>query len=295
MNTFWSIFVIALTVGSLVGCVWLIRWTTKMGAGTPDPHDNSTGHTWDGDLEELNNPLPRWWLNTFYLSIAFSVVYLILYPGLGGFKGVLEWSQTGQYETEVAASQEKFGEVYAAFRGRDISELANDPDAVRLGQNTYVNNCAACHGADARGATGFPNLRDEAWLYGGDAETVLYSIVNGRQGVMPPLGALVGEEGANQLASYLLSEPGDTSSEAAAGKQKYMTSGCIGCHGVNAEGNAMVGGPNLRDDVWLHGGSRDTIVDIILNGKVNVMPAQLGIIGEDRARLVAAYVLSLSR
>jgi cytochrome c oxidase cbb3-type subunit 3 len=295
MSTTWSIFVIILVVANVGGCLWLIRWSMHMKSDAQKPGEMSTGHTWDGDLEELNNPLPRWWLNTFYISIAFSVVYLVLYPGFGNFSGVLNWSQTGQYDSEVAASNAKFGEVYAAFRGRDVEALASDPDAVRLGQNTYVNVCAACHGADARGAKGFPNLTDDAWLYGGDGVNVLNSIKNGRNGVMPALGAVVGQDGADLIATYLLSPAGDTSADVAAGKQKYLSSGCIGCHGMNAEGNTLVGGPNLRDSVWLHGGSREEIVDIIMNGRVNQMPAQLPIIGEDRARLVAAYVLSLSR
>lgn len=295
MSTAWSIFVIVLVVVNVVGCLWLIRWTINMHTESQEAGDNSTGHVWDVDLQELNNPLPKWWLNTFYLSIIFTVIYLILYPGFGNFPGVLNWTQTSQYDSEVATSNEKFDAFFAGFRGKEIEALVNDPDAVRIGQNTYVNVCSACHGSDARGAKGFPNLTDDDWLYGGDAASILATIVNGRTGVMPALGAVVGAEGAEQLASYLLSDDNNTSADVAAGKQKYMTSGCIGCHGINGEGNQLVGGPNLRDDIWLHGGSREDIVNIIMNGKTNPMPAQLDVVGEDRARLVAAYVLSLSR
>ena len=293
MSTFWSIFVIVLVVINVGGCVWLIAWTMNM--NTAEQDDDSTGHTWDGDLKEYNNPLPKWWLNTFYLSIIFTVIYLALYPGLGNFKGLLGWTQDGQYEEQVAASRAQYEEVYAAFVGISLEDLATNPDALRLGRNTYMNNCASCHGSDGRGAKSFPNLTDDNWLWGGDAATVQQTIAQGRVGNMPALGAVAGEEGVEQIITYLLSDTGDSSAEVAAGKQKFMTSGCIGCHGVNAEGNPILGAPNLRDADWLHGSSREDIRDTINNGRVNQMPAHLDLIGEDRVRMVAAYVLSLSQ
>ncbi len=294
MSTAWSIFIIILVVLNVGGCAWLIWWTMNMQTDAQAEGDLSTGHVWDEDLKENNNPLPKWWLNTFYLTIAFAVVYLVLYPGFGNFAGTLGWSQQGQYDAEVSASDAKFGEVYAAFRDRSIDELANDAEAVRLGKNTYDNVCAACHGADARGALGFPNLTDNDWLYGGSGAQVLQTIRNGRMGIMPALGAVTGEDGAAAIADWLLADNRDDPAYAT-GKSKFMTSGCIGCHGLNAEGNQALGGPNLSDDVWLHGGAKDQIVDVIVNGRNNQMPAQLDIIGEDRARVVAAYVLSLSK
>jgi cytochrome c oxidase cbb3-type subunit 3 len=293
MSTFWSIFVIVLVVINVAGCVWLITWTMNM--NTAEQDDDSTGHTWDGDLKELNNPLPKWWLNTFYLSIVFTVIYLALYPGLGNFPGLLGWTQNGQYDEQVEASRDRYEEVYAAFVGISLEDLAKNADALRLGRNTFMNNCASCHGSDGRGAKSFPNLTDDSWLWGGDAATVQQTIAQGRVGNMPALGAVAGEEGVEQIITYLLSDAGDTSAAAAAGKQKFMTSGCIGCHGLNAEGNPMLGAPNLRDAVWLHGSSREDIRDTINNGRVNQMPAHLDLIGEDRVRMVAAYVLSLSQ
>ena len=293
MSTFWSIFVIVLVVINVGGCLWLIVWTMNM--NTAEQDDDSTGHTWDGDLKEYNNPLPKWWLNTFYLSIIFTVIYLALYPGLGNFKGLLGWSQTGQYDEQVEATRAQYKEVYAAFAGISLEELATNPDALRLGRNTYMNNCASCHGSDGRGAKSFPNLTDDNWLWGGDAATVRQTIAQGRVGNMPALGAVAGEEGVEQIITYLLSDTGDSSAEVAAGKQKFMTSGCIGCHGVNAEGNPILGAPNLRDADWLHGSSREDIRDTINNGRVNQMPAHLELIGEDRVKMVAAYVLSLSQ
>jgi len=293
MSTFWSIFVIVLVVINVGGCVWLIAWTMNM--NTAEEDDDSTGHTWDGDLKEYNNPLPKWWLNTFYLSIIFTVIYLALYPGLGNFQGLLGWSQNGQYEEQVATSRAQYEEVYAAFAGISLEDLAKNPDALRLGRNTFMNNCASCHGSDGRGAKSFPNLTDGNWLWGGDAATVEKTIAQGRVGNMPALGAVAGKEGVEQIITYLLSDSGDSSAEVAAGKQKFMTSGCIGCHGANAEGNPMLGAPNLRDADWLHGSSREDIRDTINNGRVNQMPAQLDLIGEDRVRMVTAYVLSLSQ
>jgi cytochrome c oxidase cbb3-type subunit 3 len=294
MSTAWSIFIIVLIIINVGGCGWLIWWTMNMRTEDEVDGDDSTGHTWDGDLNEYNNPLPKWWLNTFYLTIVFTIVYLILYPGFGNFAGVLGWSQQGQYTQEVTASEAKLAGVYDAFRGKSLEELVANPDALKIGRNTFLNVCAACHGSDGRGAKSFPNLTDDDWLVGNNPETILNVVENGRLGIMPALGTVVGEDGIDSLIAWMKSEEGDTSAEAAAGKQKYMTSGCIGCHGMNGEGNAALGAPNLRNNIWLHGESREDIADVINMGRNNQMPAHLDLLGEDRVRLVTAYVLSLS-
>jgi len=293
MSTLMSIFIIVLVVINVGGCLWLIAWTMNM--NTDESDSDSTGHVWDGDLKEYNNPLPKWWLNTFYLSILFTVVYLVLYPGFGSFQGVLGWTQTGQYEEQVEATRERYASVYAAFTGIPLAELASNEDAIRLGRNTFMNNCASCHGSDGRGAKGFPNLTDGEWLHGGAPEVIYTTIANGRTGIMAPMGAVVGDAGADQIIDYLLADEGDTSEAVALGKQKFMTSGCIGCHGMDATGNQAVGAPSLRDGIYLHGGTREELRETIMNGRVNRMPAQLDLIGEDRVRLVTAYVLSLSQ
>jgi cytochrome c oxidase cbb3-type subunit 3 len=293
MSTFWSVFIAVLVVINVGGCLWLITWTMNMSPDEED--DDSTGHTWDGDLKEYNNPLPKWWLNTFYLSIIFSVIYLILFPGFGSFKGVLGWTQIGQYDEQIEATRAKYEEVYAAFDGLSLEELANNPDALALGRNTFANNCSSCHGSDGRGAKSFPNLTDDSWMWGGEPAQIQQTIALGRVGNMPALGAVAGEEGTEQIITWLLADEGDTSADVAAGQQKFMTSGCIGCHGVTAEGNPMLGAPNLRDDYWLHGSNRADIRDVINTGRVNQMPAHQDLIGEDRVRLVAAYVLSLGQ
>ena len=293
MTTFWSIFIIALVVINVGGCLLLITWTTNMKTGQADTE--STGHVWDGDLKEYNNPLPKWWLNIFYLMIIFTVIYLTLYPGFGNFPGILGWTQQGAYDSEVAARQQQYAEVFGVFAGMPIEALVDNDDALRLGRNIFMNNCTACHGSDGRGAKGFPNLTDASWIWGGGAAQMQQTIANGRVGNMPALGAVVGPEGVEQIITFLLSKPGDSSAEILAGQQKFMTSGCIGCHGMNAEGNPLMGAPNLRDNDWLHGSSRDAIRDVINKGRMNQMPAHLNLIGEDRVRLVTAYVLSLSR
>jgi cytochrome c oxidase cbb3-type subunit 3 len=294
MSTFFSVFIIVLTVASIIGCLLLLRWTMNM--KSDDETEDSTGHVWDHDLREYNNPLPKWWLYTFYLSIIFSVIYLLLYPGLGNFAGVLGWTQVGQYDEQTAAADERYAEVFAVFADQDVATLVNNPEALQLGRNIYVNNCAACHGADGRGAKSFPNLTDDAWMYGGDPATVQLTITNGRIGNMPALGAAIGEEKTDQIIDYLLSESGDDSAAATTGLQAYQAAGCLGCHGpTGAEGLAAVGAPKLRDKTWLHGSSRAQIKDVIMQGRVNQMPAQKDILGEDRIRLVAAYVLSLNQ
>ncbi|MGI9290344.1 MAG: cbb3-type cytochrome c oxidase N-terminal domain-containing protein, partial [Gammaproteobacteria bacterium] len=201
MSTFWSYFIIILVVASIIFYMVLLRWTMNMHTDeeNEDQDDKSTGHVWDIDLKENNNPLPKWWLNTFYLSVAFSVVYLVLYPGMGNFAGILGWTQYGQYEAEVAASNEKFSATFAAFEDKAPDELLNNPAALEIGRNTYMNFCAQCHGSDARGAKGFPNLTDDDWLYGGTTAAIETTIRNGRTGNMPALGAVAGEEGTEMI------------------------------------------------------------------------------------------------
>ena len=294
MSAGWNAFVIGLVLIQVVGALWLLMSLTsnpqKEGEG------ETTGHTWDGDLKEYNNPLPRWWLYLFWLTAAWMLGYLIIYPGLGNIAGTLGWSQTAQYEAEVAAADARYGNVFAAFTDMDVADMAADPEAVRLGRNLYLNNCATCHGSDARGARGFPNLSDGIWQYGGDPAVVVQTISNGRIGVMPALGAVLGDTGTDEVVAYVQSLSGAGSADAAvvaAGQQKYVQF-CSACHGATGVGMAALGAPNLTDDTWLHGGSAEIIRDVIMNGRQNQMPAQRDLLSEDRIRVLAAYVLSLN-
>ena len=292
-SEFWSWFIIAIVVGGIIWLFYLLMGTNKAETEEGVP----TGHVWDENLEELNNPLPRWWLWMFYITLIFGIVYFVLYPGLGNFQGILGWSQEGQYDQEVADADAEFGPLFAQFEQTPIPELAGNEQAMKAGERLFVNYCAVCHGSDARGATGFPNLRDNDWLYGDEPETIMASIMNGRSGVMPawetPLG---GEEGVNATANYVMSLAGRDADAALAeaGKAKYDMF-CASCHGADGKGNKLLGAPNLTDDVWLYGGSPRAIKESIAKGRNGRMPAQGEFLGKAKSHLLAAYVYSLSQ
>jgi cytochrome c oxidase cbb3-type subunit 3 len=288
-----SAFIIILTVLNTVAAVWLLIWMRKR-RGESERTSDTTGHVWDGDLREYNNPLPRWWLWLFVLSVLFAVVYVALYPGLGNARGALGWSQVKQWEQMQAQQERQAQTILARFAARDPLELAADPAALAIGRNLFANDCAACHGSDGRGATGFPDLTDADWLWGGDAETVRTSIAQGRMGVMAPWQEVLGDKGVGDVAAYVmtLSDRKASTGDAAAGAAQFATY-CVACHGPDGRGNTAVGAPNLTDGIWLHGGSEARIRETIALGRQNNMPAQEARLGDTRIRLVAAYVLSL--
>jgi len=294
MSTGWSWFVIVLTVLNILGCLWLLWWTRRPRGNKPERE--TTGHVWDGDLVEGNRPMPKWWINLFYLTIVFAFAYLIYYPGLGAFAGTGGWSSQGRHAAEVAAAQAKLEPVLAGFRNQPIGALAADAEAVALGRSVFANNCATCHGSDARGARGFPNLVDADWQWGSDPDSVLASVLGGRQAAMPAMGAVLGDAGVAATAAYvqgLSGQPVDPGL-AAAGGTHFQTL-CIACHGAEGRGNPLLGSPNLTDGTWLYGGDTATIVETIANGRNGRMPAHAALIGEDRARLAAAWVLAQGR
>ena len=288
-----SIFIIVLTTLNTVAAVWLLVWMRKR-RGETERTSDTTGHVWDDDLRELNNPLPRWWLWLFVLSVVFAVVYVALYPGLGNVRGVLGWSQVKEWQQMQAQQERQAQTILARFADREPLELAADPAAVAIGRNLFANNCAACHGSDGRGSTGFPNLTDADWLWGGDAETVRTSIAQGRMGIMAPWQEVLGDQGVGDVTAYVMTLSGRKASagDAAAGATQYATY-CVACHGPDGRGNMAVGAPNLTDGIWLHGGSEARIRETIALGRQNNMPAQESRLGDTRIRLLAAYVLSL--
>ncbi|MFO0509317.1 MAG: cytochrome-c oxidase, cbb3-type subunit III [Gammaproteobacteria bacterium] len=288
-----SIFIIVLTVLNTVAAVWLLVWMRKR-RGEAERTSDTTGHVWDGDLREYNNPLPRWWLWLFVLSVVFAVVYVALYPGLGNMRGVLGWSQVKEWQQMQAQQERQAQTILARFAERDPLELAAEPAAVALGRNLFANNCAACHGSDGRGSTGFPNLTDADWLWGGDAETVRTSIAQGRMGIMAPWQEVLGDQGVGDVSAYVMTLSGRKASagDAAVGAAQYATY-CVACHGPDGRGNMAVGAPDLTDGIWLHGGSEARIRETIALGRQNNMPAQESRLGDTRIRLLAAYVLSL--
>lgn len=301
-----NVFIIVFTAVNILACVWLMWWTarvrvTKAPEQAPpaaqsagEPAVEKTGHVWDGDLEELNNPLPRWWLGLFIITIVFAAAYLALYPGLGNFSGARRWSQVSQYDAQVAAARAKLEQRLAAVKDKPLAELARDPAAMSTAKNLFNANCSTCHGSDARGARGFPNLTDADWLWGGDADAVYQTIAHGRMGSMPSLGQALGAEGVNEVAAYVVSLSGMQAPAdwVQAGQARFATL-CVACHGAEGKGNPLMGAPNLTDGVWLHGGDFDAVRATIANGRNNQMPAHLEMLGQAKVRLLAAYVLSL--
>lgn len=283
-------------VGTVGGIIVLFLFVKSYSAGRPKGEGvQSMGHKWDGDLEELNNPLPRWWLNMFYITMAWAIVYLLLYPGVGSHPMLLGWSQVKQYDEQMAAAEERYGPIFEQFVGEDIAVVARSPEALKIGRRLFVNYCASCHGSDAGGNPGFPNLRDENWLYGGTPQAIKTSILNGRNGVMPAWGEAVGEEGVHNLTQYVLSLNGRDADQVAAkaGEETFNTM-CVACHGKGGVGNQEIGAPNLTNNVWLYGGSPTAIEASITNGRHGQMPAHADFLGEAKAHLLAAYVYSLS-
>lgn len=296
-SVFWDYFIAIITVVSVLGC-GVFLWSqsirrVKVGAG-PDP--DTTGHVWDGDLQEFHNPLPRWWMWLFYITVVFSVVYLILYPGLGSqFRGLLNWTSSGQHQAEVKAAEAKFGPVFAAFLKMDLPAVAADPRGRQMGARIFQNNCAQCHGSDGRGSRGFPNLADGEWQWGGSPEAIKTSIVEGRVAAMPPMAAAVGgAEDVADVAHYVLSLSGSAhdSVRATRGKDKFVA--CAACHGAEGKGNPALGAPDLSNKTWLYGGTVATISETISKGRGGVMPAWKGLLTEAEVHLVAAYVYWLA-
>jgi cytochrome c oxidase cbb3-type subunit III len=291
MSAGWSWYVAILTLANILGCLWLLWWTRRQRGDNPE--GETTGHVWDGDLVEGNKPMPRWWINLFYITIVFAVGYLLYYPGLGAFAGVGGWSSRQQHARDVTAAEAKLEPILGGFRGQPIAKLARDPAAVALGHSIFANTCATCHGSDARGARGFPNLVDADWQWGGEPETVLATVLSGRQAAMPPFGSVLDPDGIASTVAYVQRLSGQTADPASSitGKAHFDML-CVACHGPEGHGNPLVGAPNLTDGTWLYGGDAETIAQTITLGRMGQMPGHAERIGEDRARLAAAWVLS---
>ena len=294
-SDFWAWYVGIITVVSVIACAVLLYTfsTTKAAEGS---QVGTTGHTWDEDLSEWNNPLPRWWMWLFYITIVFGLAYVVLYPGLGNYAGVLGWTSTGQYDDEQKQAAAQYGPIFDKYLQQDIATVAADPAARAIGQRLFLNYCAQCHGSDAGGSKGFPNLRDNDWLYGGEPATIKTTITDGRNGIMPPMGAaLGGEDDVKNVAHYVLSLSGRTHDElrAAQGKAKFGV--CAACHQPTGKGNPALGAPNLTDSTWLYGGSEAAIMETISRGRNNTMPAHKAFLDDGKIHVLAAYVYSLSQ
>ena len=299
MSPSWSWYVIALVVLNIVGCVWLLWWTSRRRPGDPKPTD--TSHIWDDDLTEYNKPLPRWWINLFYITIVFSIGYMVWFGGFGSLKGYSGWSSQGEHALQKSKEDAKLEESFARFAGQPIDAIARDPHAVSIGHSIFANTCSGCHGSSAKGAIGYPNLTDDIWHWGGTPDRILQTVLDGREGVMPEWGKVLtgmgGPNAVDYVASYVqsLSDPNGLQNNFMAAQGKTLYDGvCVACHGPNGKGNKDMGAPDLTDGYWLYGGDKAQIVASITNGRHGVMPAHRELLGDTRARLVAAYVWSLS-
>lgn len=293
MSTGWSWYVAILVTSNVVGAAVLLFWVRSTRAGAAP--GETLGHAFDG-IEEQDAPLPRWWLWLFVGTIVFTVGYLVLYPGFGAFGGTRGWTQRGQYAEEMRAAQARYGPLYARYAAEPLPAVAADPQAVAMGQRIFANTCSPCHGADARGGPGYPDLTDADWLWGGDPATIEATVLNGRGGMMPPFApALGGPDGVRDVVAYVLSLSGRTvdPAQAAAGKQRFDTI-CVACHGPAGKGNPALGAPNLTDDVWLYGGTAAAITEGLEHGRMGKMPAHGETLGPEKVHLVAAYVYALS-
>ncbi len=286
---FWDYYIGVITIVSILGCAALL-WvqSTRRTSAT-----ETSGHVWDEDLKEYNSPLPRWWMWMFYLTVLFGLGYLLLFPGLGSFAGTLGWTQLKQLEQENAQAQAAYGPLYDRLAAQDVVALSKNPEGLAVGQKLFLNSCAQCHASDGGGSRGFPNLTDKDWLYGGTPEAIKASITNGRNGAMPPMGAVLGEEGVKDAAAYVLSLSGNAHDaiRAARGKEKF-TQICAACHGADGKGNQQIGAPNLTDGVWLHG-SGENIALTISRGRNSVMPAHKDLLSPAKIHILTAYVYSL--
>lgn len=316
MSMFWTVWISVITLGSIIGCYVLLKWCLSNQTGVPE--GESMGHEFDG-IVEINNPLPRWWTILFYIVIVWGFIYLALYPGLGAFQGLLGWKSSNQgilsleqsagaradakeagmlveYDRELDMAAERFDPIFAAYSKIPVEDLARDPEATQIGQRLFLQNCAQCHGSDARGQNGgFPNLTDNDWLYGGSGAKIKETLLLGRSGMMPGWLDAFGEQGIKEIVAYTLSLSGRDVDQGLADAGKVRFAACAACHGMDGKGNQMIGAPNLTDTIWLYGGSQRAVTETLNYGRNGVMPAFKKTLGEDKIHVVAAYVYSLSQ
>ena len=296
MSGFWNLWIAGLVTLNIAFLVWMLLSSTNKKKSDQNAGPETTGHTWDGDLKEYNNPLPRWWLGIFYGSIVFAIIYLVIFPGFGSFAGTAGWSQVGQWSEQKAAADAIVAREFKRFEGKSVADLSQDPAAITVAKNLFAANCAMCHGSDAHGGKGFPNLSAPNLTWGRTQEDIVTTISGGRMGAMPTWKAVLGADGVVEVANYVYTLSGRSAPDAAAaalGKEKFATI-CAACHGPEGKGNKALGAPNLTDEYWIYGGSLDTIKETVANGRTNRMPAWLDTLGEQKIKLLAAYVYSLA-
>ncbi|MDX1519443.1 MAG: cytochrome-c oxidase, cbb3-type subunit III [Gammaproteobacteria bacterium] len=293
---FWSYFIAIVTILSIIGLFWFTLHQSRCKKKKkPGEQVETMGHVWDEDLAEYNNPMPGWWLNLFYITLVWGAIYLLLYPGLGAFSGVLGWSQQDQYQEELQQAENEYGPIFEKYLNQDIEQVAMDPEALEIGKSLFSTYCTTCHGSDARGARGYPNLRDSDWLYGGTPQAIETTIIKGRQGAMPGWESMLDDQKIHDLTSYVIQLAGrDVDSESASRGREIYQANCAVCHGPEGQGNQQLGAPKLTDDIWLYGGSRKKIAESIRLGRSGNMPPHGEFLGKSKVHLLAAYVYSFT-
>lgn len=291
VSGFWNMYVMVLVGASLAFCLFILLSNNKRQTGPVELH----GHVWDENLAEYNNPLPRWWLYLFWFTVIFSIVYLVLYPGFGNVKGVLGWTSVGQYNTEQQRADERYGPIFAKYAKMDVKAVAADPEAQGMGQRLFLTYCSQCHGSDARGARGFPNLTDSIWHWGGETDAIKATITDGRMGVMTPFGQVLGGEGVKDVVHYVRSLSGlaHDSLRAQRGQDVFLQN-CTACHNADAKGNPLLGAPDLTDKYWMWGSTEASMIETVTNGRMNRMPGFGDFLGEDKVHLLSAYIWGMN-
>jgi cytochrome c oxidase cbb3-type subunit 3 len=315
MTSFWSWYVTLLTSATLVALTWLI-FATRRGQ-RQESTEETVGQSFDG-IEEYDNPLPKWWFMLFVGTLIFAAGYLVMYPGLGNWKGIFPgynevadgkpfangeggWTGVHQWEKEMDKADKEYGPIFAKYAAMPIEEVAQDPKALKMGGRMFASYCSVCHGSDAKGAYGFPNLTDHDWRWGGEAATIKTTIMGGRQGVMPAWGEVIGDQGVRDVAAFLRVTlhgrelPKDVKADPEAGKAIFAAN-CVACHGAEAKGTPAMGAPDLtHPNAFIYGSSYAQLQQTIRYGRQGTMPAQEQVLGNDKVHLLAAYVYSLSQ
>jgi cytochrome c oxidase cbb3-type subunit 3 len=285
-NEFWSGWIAVITVVSFAGLAWLLVSIYFTDTGPQE----AESEVWDENLREGASPAPLWWFWMILVLMVFSAGYLMLYPGLGAFGGMLNWSQASHVQHTSDEYDLHFGGVRRAIAAMPLEELQRDARVMQSARRVYERNCAVCHGYDAAGqAAMFPDLTDDAWQWGGSAEQVEQSIRNGRNAVMVAWEGTLGEQGVDEVVEYVLEMSRGSDVTGLPGHPRYNQF-CIACHGPAGEGNPLLGAPSLADGDWLYGGNEDAVRHSIARGRNGTMPAFGRRLDDVQVRMLVAWL-----
>lgn len=278
---------IVLTVLSLLGLAWLVLSVYFLPAKKNAKED---APVWDGDLREDNNPIPIWWFCMLLCAMVFTSTYLMLYPGLGSFKGAFHWSQSSELHEGMENFNIEFDAIDEQILASSIAELQLRPEVMTSASHLFIEHCSACHGYEAQGqANLFPNLRDNEWQWGGSPEQIEQTIRNGRTAAMISWQAVLTDEGVTNVSDYVLNALGTDNAEGHAGQTQFNQF-CIACHGAAGQGNPLFGAPDLTNDVWLYGNTPEIVRETISKGRTGQMPAFAERLDDAQIRMLVAWL-----